>query len=112
MMMQNVLSNDRVKVLFPPAYLQAFVYLQLLDFLSTMIGLRLGLGEASPTIRPLIEPLGVGLAVGVSKLIAFSLAGVCLMTGRDRIIRMINYWFAALVVWNMMLIIIVLTRGN
>ncbi len=110
-MMQNVLKGERVFELMPPAYLQAFAYLQLLDFLTTMIGMRLGLSEASPTIRPLIEPLGLGLAVAMSKLFAFSLAGFCLVTGRDRIIRWINYWFAALVVWNMMLIIVVLTRG-
>ncbi len=109
-MMQNILANERYQQLFPPAYLQAFVYLQLLDFLTTMIGLRLGLSEASPTIRPFIEPLGMGAAIGVSKLIAFSLAGVCLLSGRERIIRLINYWFAVLVVWNMMLIIIVLKR--
>jgi len=108
--MENVFSNDRVRVLVPPAYLQAFVYLQLLDFLSTLIGLKLGLSEASPTIRPLIEPLGIGAAVAASKLIAFSLAGFCLFTGRDKVIRWINYWFAALVVWNMTLIIVVLTR--
>ncbi len=109
-MIETAVAKERTSILFPPAYLQAFVYLQLLDFLSTLIGLRLGLGEASPTIRPLIEPLGTALAVAVSKLVAFSLAGFCLYTGRDRIIRLINYWFAALVVWNMMLIIIVLTR--
>ena len=109
--MQNVLSNERYQQFFPPAYLQAFVYLQLLDFLTTMIGLRLGLSEASPTVRPFIEPFGAAAAVGLSKLIAFSLAGFCLFIGRERIIRLINYWFATLVVWNMMLIMIVLTRG-
>lgn len=110
--MQNALTYTRTRELFPPAFLQAFVYLQLLDFLTTMIGLRLGLSEASPTIRPFIEPLGMALAVGVSKVIAFSLAGFCLFTRREHIIRWINYWFAALVVWNMMLIIIVLTRNS
>ena len=111
-MTQNALSSVRTREFLPPAFLQAFAYLQLLDFLTTMIGLRLGLSEASPTIRPLIEPLGMELAVGVSKLIAFALAGFCLVTNRQRLIRWINYWFAALVVWNMMLIIVVLTRGR
>lgn len=109
--MQNVLTQERARVFVPPAYLQAFIYLQLLDFLSTMIGLRLGLSEASPSIRPFIEPLGMAMAIGISKIIAFGLAGFCLVTRRDRIIRWINYWFAALVVWNMSLIIIVLSRG-
>lgn len=108
--MQNVLIAERTRALLPPAYLQAFVYLQLLDFLTTMIGLRLGLSEASPSIRPLIEPFGITLAVAFGKAIAFGLAGFCLFTRREHIIRLINYWFASLVVWNMMLIIIVLTR--
>lgn len=110
-MTQNSMTIERAREWFPPAYLQAFVYLQLLDFLTTMIGLRLGLSEASPSIRPFIEPLGMALAVGISKVIAFALAGICLATGRNHLIRLINYWFATLVVWNMMLIVIVLTRG-
>lgn len=109
--MQNSVTIERTRDWFPPAYLQAFVYLQLLDFLTTMIGLRLGLSEASPSIRPFIEPLGITLAVGISKVIAFTLAGFCLATSRTHLIRLINYWFAALVVWNMMLIVVVLTRG-
>lgn len=109
--MQNSATLERAKILFPPAYLQTFIYLQLLDFLSTMIGLRLGLSEASPSIRPFIDALGMAPAIGISKVIAFSLAGFCLASGRQHLIKIINYWFAALVVWNMSLIIIVLTRG-
>ena len=33
------------------SYLGAFLYLQLLDFLTTMVGIQVGLAESSPFIR-------------------------------------------------------------
>lgn len=84
--------------------IQIFLYLQVLDLLTTLIGFRIGLGEASPFVRLLI---GFGPVAGVmaSKAIAVLLAGYCLVNGRERVIRWINYWFAALVVWNLTLIL-------
>ena len=111
-MTSTVPFSERTRALLPPGFVQAFVYLQLLDFLTTMIGLRLGLSEASPTVRPFVDPFGMTVAVGITKAVAFVLAGFCLYTRRDHLIRLINYWFAGLVVWNMMLIIIVLTRNS
>lgn len=103
--------TERAKGWIPPAYLQTFAYLQVLDFLTTMIGLRIGLSEASPSIAPMIGALGPAAAVGMSKVIAFSLAGFCMATKRERIVKLINYWFAALVAWNMVLIVYVVSRG-
>lgn len=86
-------------------HIQLFIYLQILDFMTTLVGLELGLSEASPFIRWLME---VGPAVGLvaSKLIAFSLAGLCLWLNRRHIIQWINYWYAGLVVWNLGLILL------
>lgn len=80
-------------------YFHVFAYLQLLDVLTTLLGLRMGAQEASPIVRLLVSahPLA-GLAI--SKAAAFLLAALALWTGRFRVIRWINYWFAALVVWN------------
>ena len=56
--------------------IQAFIYLQLLDFITTLIGLKMGASEAGPFIRVLMH---AGPVVGVlaSKLVALALAGVC-----------------------------------
>ena len=86
--------------------LQVFLYLQLLDILTTWAGLRSGLSEASPFIRLLMQ-LGPIMGLLGSKLIAFGLAGFCLWTERFGVIRLINYWYAALAVWNLVLIGIV-----
>jgi hypothetical protein len=85
-------------------YLQVFLYLQVLDFLTTLVGIRAGLQEISPFIRHLmhLDP-AVGLAIG--KCIAFGLAGLCLVLQRSHLVRWMNYWYAALVVWNLCLIL-------
>jgi len=81
--------------------LEVFAYLQLLDILSTWIGFSLGNGEVSPFIRLMIQ-WGPLAALIVSKAIAFGLVIVCLVLKRGYLIRWINYWFAALVVWNLL----------
>ena len=84
-------------------YLEVFFYLQLLDFMTTMIGMRVGLSEASPFIRGLMQ-LGPAAGLAVSKLVAFLLCGACIWLNKRHLVRWINYWYAALVVWNMALI--------
>jgi hypothetical protein len=90
--------------------IQIFLYLQLLDFLTTLIGMKVGLAEASPFVRwlMLIDP-AVGLAL--SKLVAFILGGLCIWLNKRHLVRWINYWYAGLVVWNMALIFGVLKAG-
>ena len=82
---------------------QVFVYLQLLDFLTTILGFRLGAGEASPFIRLLIH-IGPALGVAFSKGIALALGGYCVWRNKPRVIGLINYWYAGLVVWNLCII--------
>lgn len=81
-------------------YLQVFVYLQALDFLTTLVGLRLGAAEASPFVRWLM-PWGATGAVGMSKLLALGLAALCVGLDRHHLIRWINYWYAILIIWNL-----------
>jgi hypothetical protein len=80
-----------------------FLYLQVLDFVTTMVGFKHGLGEASPFIRWLLQA-GPMYGVAASKLVAIALAAICLYTNRRYLVRWINYWYAALVVWNLGLI--------
>ncbi|HWR51016.1 MAG TPA: DUF5658 family protein [Bryobacteraceae bacterium] len=85
-------------------FIEVFLYLQLLDLLTTMLGLQLGATEISPFIRLLmrVEPAA---GVAASKLIAIALGGWCLWARRDRIVRWINYWYAGLVVWNVSMLL-------
>lgn len=68
-----------------------------------MIGFRVGACEGSPFIRMLMHA-GPVTGVVLSKAIAFGIAGVCLWSGRMRVVGWINYWYAALVIWNVRII--------
>ena len=83
--------------------LQLFLYLQVLDVLSTALGFRLGLVEASPFIQFLMR-FGVLSGLVASKVVALGLTVFCVWRQRLRVIAIINYWYAALVVWNLLLI--------
>ena len=88
-------------------YVQVFLYLQLLDFMTTMVGLRMGGTEVSPFVHWLTA-MGPATGVALSKLVAFLLGGVCLWFRKERVIHWVNYFFAALVVWNLSQILKVL----
>jgi len=81
-------------------YVQVFLYLQVLDFLTTLVGFKLGISEASPFVRSLMH-LGPSVAVAASKVVAIALAGLCVALNRPYLVRWINYWYALLVIWNL-----------
>ena len=89
--------------------IQAFVYLQILDFLTTLVGFRLGASEASPFIAKLIHATSPAWGVAASKVLGLGIGGICLATGRSRLIIWINYWYAALIIWNLC---VILVAGN
>jgi hypothetical protein len=82
------------------ALTQIFIYLQLLDLLTTLVGFKLGASEASPFIRMLMHA-GPAAGVAVSKLLAIGLGALCIYTKREHLVRWASYWYAALVVWNL-----------
>jgi len=82
------------------ALTQLFIYLQLLDLLTTLVGFKLGASEASPFIRMLMHA-GPVAGVAVSKLLAVGLGALCIYTKRQHLVRWATYWYAALVVWNL-----------
>ena len=86
-------------------HIQLFIYLQLLDLLTTLVGLKLGLGEASPFIHWLMQ-LGPAAGLAASKILAVGLGGICLWLNKHHLVKVINYWYAGLVVWNICLILI------
>jgi hypothetical protein len=85
---------------------QVFLYLQLLDLLTTLVGLRFGLREISPFVRQIMQ-VDAALGLAATKLLAVGLAGLCIWSRRDHIIRWINYWYAALILWNLSIILAV-----
>ena len=75
---------------------QVFVYLQLLDFLTTLLGFRLGASEASPFIRTLLF-FGPAVGVALSKVVAVGLGAFCIWRKKARVIGWINYWYAGVI---------------
>ncbi len=88
----------------------AFVYLQLLDLLTTFVGFKMGAAEASPFIRMLMH-LAPGFGVALSKVVAVGLGGLCIYNGKLHVVRWITYWYAVLVVWNLMVMLAAPVRG-
>ena len=84
---------------------QVFVYLQLLDLLTTLVGFRLGAVEVSPFIRMLMHA-GPAIGVTISKLFALALGGFCVTAKKSHLMRWVSYWYAGLVVWNLMVMLV------
>jgi len=84
----------------PAPSIGLFLSLQVLDVLTTLIGLRLGASEASMFISHLMR-LGVVEALAISKLFAIILASAAIGYKRGRVVVVLNYWFAAVVGWNL-----------
>ena len=80
-----------------------FSYLQLLDFLTTLVFLTGGVKEANPLVR---MALAVGPAPWIGllsvKLAAFAMAVFCWRTARTRLLTLANLFFAVLVTWNLL----------
>ncbi len=85
-------------------YVHMFLYLQVLDFLTTLVGFKVGAAEASPFIRMLMH-FGPAAGVAASKAVALALAAFCLWLNKKHLVRWANYWYAALVVWNLCVIL-------
>ena len=86
------------------ALTQIFIYLQLLDLLTTLVGFKLGASEASPFIRMLMHA-GPVAGVAASKVLAVGLGALCVYTKRQHLVRWATYWYAALVVWNLIVML-------
>jgi hypothetical protein len=90
---------------FPRPSLALFVALQMLDILTTMIGLRLGAHEGSMFIGQLMR-VGPVAALLITKIMAVFLAALAMRFKRPRIIVILNVWFFLLVGWNLVIIVL------
>ncbi len=91
-------------------FLEVFAYLQLLDFWTTLLGLKVGAYEASPFIRWMMQ-FGTIPGLVAAKLGAFALAGLCVWLQKDRVVRWANYWYAGLVCWNIGIILLAVAKA-
>jgi hypothetical protein len=83
-----------------------FAYLQILDLLTTMAFLMLGVAEANPIV---VFAMSVApnrfWGLVAAKLAAMMLGLYCWIAGRERTLGRINILFAVVVVWNLWAII-------
>ena len=84
--------------------LEVFLVLQVFDFLTTLVGLRMGGSELNPFVRWMMQVDAVAGLTAI-KLLGFALAGFCVWKKRLRVISWVNYYFAALVFWNLVIIL-------
>ena len=90
---------------FPAPSLSLFVALQMLDILTTIIGIRMGASESSTFIGALMH-IGPMAALLIAKLFAAALVAIALKVRRPRAVVFLNFWFLGIVTWNLAMILI------
>ena len=85
--------------------LPVFVTLQVLDMITTLLGLRLGAHEASIFIGRLMHA-GPVSALLIAKIFAVFLVATALKFTRPRVVVVLNYWSAIIVTWNLLMILL------
>lgn len=83
-----------------------FTYLQMLDVLTTVAFLMQGVAEANPIVNWAMDT-GPSPVVGLVllKCAAFGLALICFAQARHKLLQKVNVFFAALVAWNLLALI-------
>ena len=95
---------------FPTPSLSTFVALQMLDILTTLMGLAVGAQEASFFVAHLMK-IGPVAALLIAKIMAVLLVSVALRFKRPRVVVFLNYWFSAVVTWNLATILLTQFRA-
>jgi hypothetical protein len=90
---------------FPAPSLIVFVALQVLDMLTTLLGLQLGAHEASLFLGNLMK-VGPVAALLIAKIMAVMLVSAAMRFKKPRLVVFLNYWFAVVVTWNLGTILI------
>jgi hypothetical protein len=91
------------RLLFSNQAFVIFVFLQALDVLTTMLGLRLGAEEGSFFIARIMK-FGTLPALLMAKAISIVLVMAVVAFGRRRLLQKLNLWYAGLVTWNLIMI--------
>jgi len=96
---------------FPTPSLTAFISLQVLDILTTLLGLEMGAQEGSMFLGRLMHA-GPLAALLIAKIIAVLLVALAIKFRRPRVVVFLNYWFAALVSWNLAILLMTLLSAQ
>jgi hypothetical protein len=81
--------------------------LQVLDVLTTMAFLLQGVSEANPVVRFAIETAPSAFeGLLLIKLVAIAMAVFCVLKSRDKLLRRVNIFFACLVAYNLVALIL------
>ena len=94
---------------FPQPSLTVFVILQVLDILTTLMGIRMGAHEASIFVGRLMSA-GPVAGLLLAKIFAVFLVASAMRLKRPRLVVFLNYWFAAVITWNLAMIVIAQVR--
>lgn len=107
--MTILLPGNRARYKFPSPSFGVFLSLQALDVLTTMIGLRAGAAEANEFVSRTMQ-WGPVTGLAISKVFALILLAAALRFRRQRVVIVLNYWLAAVVTWNLLMISLLLVR--
>jgi len=89
-----------------------FVFLQVMDAITTLLFLHLGVGEANPLIRAALAVSGnPTLALSALKACVIALAFYAWRSGRRRLLRRMNFLFALVVGWNLLAVAVSRVTG-
>jgi hypothetical protein len=80
-----------------------FVALQLLDVLTTILGLRVGAHEGNYLVAQFMH-WGPALGLLIAKFLGFVLLLLAFAVGKLRLLRLLNLWFLCIVGWNLAII--------
>ena len=94
----------------PNRVIVVFVGLQLLDVLTTMLGLRVGAHEGNFLVAQFMH-WGPALGLLIAKFLGFLLLLVAFAAGKLRLLRLLNLWFLCIVFWNLAIIWIQILGG-
>jgi hypothetical protein len=96
---------------FPAPSLTVFVVLQVLDILTTLLGLQMGARETSVFLGRLMRA-GPVAALLIAKIIAVLLVAIAVKFKRPRMVVFLNYWFAVVVSWNLAILLVTQLRSD
>ena len=89
------------------ASLVLFTYLQLLDLLTTLAFILHGVKEANPVVNFALTAAPTPLlGLLLIKAAALALGVYCCLRGRQKLLVRMNIFFAALVSWNLLAMIV------
>jgi hypothetical protein len=84
-----------------------FSYLQVLDYLTTVAFLILGLQEGNPLVRWAMDAAPNPFAgLAIVKFAALGLAAYCVKLGKLELLSRVNILFAAVVAWNLIALVL------